>query len=288
MLSAAVPAAVKAAALGGNGLLGEIIAWTFRRSSEWPQTQVASALHGAGLGAHAPRKLAPRFAFMRALKLLQKDGLIRELNTSGTVITFQLTEVRFDHTKKEFVYRCRAMVVMDPVTGAVRSTNAQVANDAAKLFADRLEARTVLDVSRLILGMCQGNADLYPIKAQGGVYFVPAVQVRFCDSVERFVVLLGGRLIRFPVPASGPAATQAVAQVMHESVYDSVAEYESAVAALRGPVTAMNVKAASAAIHQAEAKLVSMRMFVESALTRLGDDMALVKHYAGRLAGENG
>ena len=96
------------------------------------------------------------------------------------------------------------MLTLDKATGKVTCDLPGLATLAQEQLDRCIDARTGGDVTRVVQRLFERQADLFPIREQGGCYFVPQEHVGFVDRVQAFLGKLNGRLVRFPVPAGTP------------------------------------------------------------------------------------
>jgi hypothetical protein len=190
-----LPADVEVAA--ATPLLGEIITWTCSGISV-PHLVLVTALRDAGLDESVARELAPRHAFARACRRLSDARIIRQVFESEAVIRFQFTaETRHDD---RIDYELETMLELDKKSGRVSCDLPGLAT-LAQVELDRcIAVRSGSDVSRVLMKLYERRADLFPIRPQGGCYFVPAAHMAFTDQTQSFLGKLNGQMLRFPVP----------------------------------------------------------------------------------------
>ena len=182
----------------GTRLLGEVIAWACPGLAV-PHLTLVEALRDAGLDESVARELAPRHAFARACKRLSDQRIIRPVAEDATSVTFQVTAE--SRSGDRFEYELETMLVLDKQTGTVSCDLPGLASLAQEELDRCVAARTGSDVTRVVQRLFERTADLFPVRPQGGAYFVPAAHTGFVDQVQSLLDRLGGRLYRFPVPA---------------------------------------------------------------------------------------
>src|SRR4051812_15161982 len=185
----------------GTALLGEIITWSCSGVSI-KLTDLIEALRDAGLDEGVARELAPRHAFSRACKRLSEARIIRPIAEDATTITFQFTKE--SRASDSYEYTLETRLTLEKGTGKVSCDLAGLATLAQEELDRCIAARNGADVTRAIQRLFERNADLFPIREKGGVYFVPDRHSAFVDRIDRFVKRLNGSLRRFPVPAGTP------------------------------------------------------------------------------------
>ena len=186
------------------------------------------ALEDAGLDPGVARELAPRHAFSRACKRLSDQRIIRPVSEDAATVKFQFTQESREGDRYE--YRPR--------------------NDADPRQADRGGHRANCPASppwrrrnwtaasppapgrhhEVVQRLFERQADLFPIRPQGGCYFTPACHVAFIDQIQDLLNRVGGRLLRFPVPAGTEEGDRSVTQAVADGLAAVVAEHRAAVA----------------------------------------------------------
>jgi hypothetical protein len=183
----------------GQKLLGEIITWELKLGGTVPYTDVLDALAIAGLDTCAAKQLIPRNAFARACKKMAEKRIIRAVIEDAAVIKFQFTsEV---NVGDELAYVKEAILTLDKNTGDITCPLVSLADRARTELAQCMENRTTHDVTAILKRLFSANADLFPIKELGGVYFVPVQHRDFLAKVEVFLTRIRGYMNRFPIAA---------------------------------------------------------------------------------------
>lgn len=212
----------------GTALLGEVITWTCSGASvRYPD--LIAALRDAGLDESVARELAPKHAFTRACKKLSDRRIIRQVAEDARYVRFQFTaECRDgDH----YAYELETMLTLDKETGEVSCELPGLATLAQEELDRATEARSGADVTRVIQKLFEKNADLFPIRPQGGAYFCPAAHSAYVDRVQSLLGRLNGQLLRFPVPAGIPEGDRSVKEAVAAGLSQLIEEHRKAVAA---------------------------------------------------------
>ena len=204
----------------GTRLLGEVISWTCSGVSVTHPT-LLTALRDAGLDEHVARELAAKHAFTRACKKLCDRRIIRQVAEDETCVKFQFTQESRDGDRYE--YALETMLTLDKKTGTVTCDLPGLATLAQEELDRATDARTGSDVTKVIQKLFDRHADLFPIRPQGGCYFVPEKYVAFVNKVQAMLGRLNGQILRFPVPAGTAEGDR--------SVKDAVAAGEPAATA---------------------------------------------------------
>lgn len=193
-MTATVPFPVPA----GTRLLGEVISWTCSGVAV-TRPDLAAALADAGLDPAAARDLAPRDAFARACRRLARERIVRPVAEDTRFIRFQFTQE--SRAGDRFEYTLETMLTLDKETGRIACDLPGLATLAQEELDRATDARSGADVTRVIQKLFERHADLFPVRPQGGVYFVPERHAEFVDRVQAMLGRLNGQILRFPVPA---------------------------------------------------------------------------------------
>lgn len=207
-------------------LMGEIITWSTGRVVGY--AEVKAALSVAGLPTEAAKEMLPRSAFSRAAKQLIEDRIINKVSEDKGSMVFQLNQKHANgNGKLDFPYE--DTLTLDKDTGAVACNNAELASKAKTEMDKALSTRTPGDVTRIVQKLFEDRAGLWAIRDQGGAYFVPVEHQTFTASVETFLVAMGGRMRRFPVPKGTPQGNAAVRETLATGIAGMIAEHNVAV-----------------------------------------------------------
>ncbi|OWK34101.1 DUF6744 family protein [Fimbriiglobus ruber] len=190
----------------GARLLGEVIAWTCSGVAVTHPALVA-ALRDAGLDDGVARELAPKHAFTRACKKLSDQRIIRQVAEDAATVRFQFTHESRDGDR--FAYTLETLLALDKTTGQVTCDLPGLATLAQEHLDHAIDARSGADVTRVIQKLFDRHADLFPVRPQGGVYFMPDRHTGFVDRVQAMLGRINGQILRFPVPAGRPRGTGA-------------------------------------------------------------------------------
>src|SRR5437764_10555074 len=240
------------AAPPGTRLLGEIITWSCAKV-RIRHLDLIEALRGSGLDESVARELAPRHAFARACKKLSEARIIRQVSEDDTTIKFQFTAEHRDGDR--FSYDLETMLTLDKASGRVTCDLAGLATLAQEELDRCLEARTGGDVTRIIQKLFERRADLFPIREQGGAYFVPQEHAHFTDQVQAFLGRLGGTMHRFPVPAGTPEGDRSVKESVAAGLAALVAEHRQAIEAFGEDARASTLERAAERIRRTRFKV---------------------------------
>jgi hypothetical protein len=264
MTTATVPLPVPAPV--GTRLLGEVIAWACPGLSV-PHAQLVADLTDAGLDPAVARELAPRHAFSRACRKLSEQRIIRPVSEDVTTVTFQFTqESRADD---KFEYTLETMLALDKQTGTVSCALPGLATLAQEELDRCIAVRTGGDVTRVVQKLFERQADLFPIRPQGGTYFVPHCHAAFVERVQDLLNRVGGRLLRFPVPAGTAEGDRSVTQAVAEGLAAVVAEHRAAVAQFGTDTRSDTLERAAQKIRTTKFKLTAYAEYLAGERDRL-------------------
>ena len=208
-------------------MLGEIITWKIPRVAI-SHADLITGLMASDLDCDVARELAPRNAFARACSKLDNERIIRKVAEDHATITFQFTREALEDGK--FNYHFESLLFLDKHSGNITSENLELEQLAKVEFGRCMESRTANDVTRLVQRLFERHADLFSVRDQGGIYFVPEIHQDFVVKVERFVRNIGGSLQRFPIPAGSPQGDLAVQEAVANGLQGIIDEHMEAVA----------------------------------------------------------
>jgi len=185
----------------GARLLGGVISRTCPGAAV-RHAELVAALADAGPDASVARGLLPRHAFARACRKLAKDRIIRPVSEDQTTITFRFTQE--SRAGDGYEYTPETVLALEKATGRVSCPLAGLAALAQGLVDHAIDARTGGDITRCVKRLFDRNADPFPVRERGSVYFVPRAHAELVAGVPAFLGRAGGRLARFPVPEGTP------------------------------------------------------------------------------------
>jgi hypothetical protein len=211
----------------GQKLLGEILTWSAAGVSI-RHLDLIDALTGCGLDESVARELAPRHAFSRACKKLSEARIIRQIAEDQTTITFQFTAE--SRVGDRYSYDFETLLYLEKATGKVSCALAGLATLAQEELDRCIAVRTGGDITRVVQRLFERKADLFPIRDQGGAYFVPQEHVGFVDRIQALLSKVNGSLRRFPIPAGTPHGDRSVKESVAAGLEALIAEHELAIA----------------------------------------------------------
>jgi hypothetical protein len=225
------------------------------------------ALEDSGLDPGVARELAPRHAFSRACKRLSDQRIIRPVSEDASNIKFQFTQESREGDRYE--YRLETTLTLDKQTGTVTCELPGLATLAQEELDRCIAARTGSDITKVVQRLFERQADLFSIRPQGGCYFCPACHVAFIDKIQDLLNRVGGRLLRFPVPAGTEEGDRSVTQAVADGLAAVVAEHRAAVAQFGGDTRDDTLQRAAERIRQTKFKLSAYAEYLAGEKDRL-------------------
>ena len=268
--TAAVPYVVAA----GTRLLGEVISWTCSGVSVTHAALVA-ALEDAGLDPAVARELAPKHAFTRACKRLSDQRIIRQVAEDEAMVKFQFTSETRSSDRIE--YELETMLTLDKRTGTVSCELPGLATLAQEELDRCIDARSGADVTRVIQKLFQTHADLFPVRPQGGVYFVPERHTAFVDKVQAMLGRLNGQILRFPVPAGLPEGDRSVKESVAAGLAHLIEEHRRAVAQFGADTRDGTLERAADKIRQTRLKVEAYAELLAEEKARLDRELTAAR-----------
>jgi hypothetical protein len=255
----------------GTRLLGEIITWSCS-GARIQHLDLVRALRDSSLDEGVARELAPRHAFSRACRKLAQARIIRQVSEDTKAITFQFTAERRDGDR--FAYELETLLTLDKNTGKVTCGLAGLATLAQEELDRCIEARTGGDLTRVVQRLFEKKADLFPIREQGGCYFVPQEHADFVDRVQSFLGRLNGTMGRFPVPAGTPQGDRSVKEAVAEGLAALIQEHHDAIAGFGDDTRESTLHRAAERIRLTRHKVEAYSCYLAEEKTRLEKELA--------------
>ncbi len=258
----------------GPRLLGEVIAWTCSGVSVTHPALVA-ALRDAGLDDGVARELAPKHAFTRACRRLCDRRIIRQVAEDGATVQFQFTQESRDGDR--FEYTLETLLTLDKKTGTVTCDLPGLATLAQEELDRAIEARSGGDVTRVIQKLFERHADLFPVRPQGGCYFVPDRHAPFVDKVQAMLGRLNGQILRFPVPAGLPEGDRSVKESVAAGLAALIDDHRRAVAQFGDDTREDTLKRAAEKIRSTQFKVAAYAEYLLDEKAKLDRELAAAR-----------
>jgi len=249
----------------GVKLTGEIVAWEFSLAKSY--VAVREALKNRFFDEKTARTLPTRHAFTRALKRLERDRLVRPLMEDDRRVVFQLTREFKETGQVKFNYVFEATLELDKLHGTVTSTDDEaLAKDLELRVAENCALRTTGDLSSMMKTIFTRQADLFPVKHTGGVYFVPECHRDFTDRAEAVVRDLGGSMTRFPVPEG---EVPSVKESVSSGIDSMIRELQLAVEEFNGSTRECTIERAAKRVNELNTKIDAYGSYLEEKASKL-------------------
>ena len=129
-------------------------------------------------------------------------------------------------------------------------------------------------MTRAIQRLFERDADLFPIRDKGGVYFVPERHADFVDKIDRLVKGLDGSLRRFPVPAGTPHGDRSVKESIAGGIASLIDEHRQAVEGFGSDTRADTLERAAERIRVTRHKLSAYAEYLGEERVRLERGLA--------------
>ena len=239
----------------GTHLLGEVISWTCPAVAV-KHRAVVEALRDAALDESVAR-----------------ERIIRPLREDRTTITFQFT--RESREGDRFEYALETLLALEKATGKITCDLPGLATLAQEHLDECIAARNGGDITRMIQRLFERNADLFPIRERGGVYFTPAERAPFVDRVQAFLRCVNGRLSRFPVPSGTPNGDRSVKDAVAGGIATLIGEHRAAVATFGSDTRGSTLERAAERIRLTRHKIESYSCYLAEERERLERDLAV-------------
>jgi len=243
-------------------LLGEVISWNCNKACV-SQVDLVKALESLELPTSLLPDLPVQAAFRRACKALGQKRLIRALEEDGESITFQFTLEKRDG--EFFIYQTEAKLTVAKDSGIVSCDMQELRHAVQKELDAELSQRRGTDIGKILVKLIDQNGGLFPIRPQGGCYFIAQEHLPFLEKLEGFANKVGCKMMRFPVPAGTREGDRSAKDAIANGLASVVQEYLASIEQFGADTKQSTFERAASQIQQARFK---------------------VEAYAGYLAGE--
>lgn len=245
----------------GMLLLGEIITWNARTDSTHTHSNVIEALKSADLDEDVCRELLPRHAFARACRKMKDNRMIDPVNETEDIIVFQLT--RKFLADEELKFEKEILLRLNKTSGQIVCQNAKLQELAQAKLDEAMDVRTTNDITKIVQRLFEANADLFPVRNQGGVYFVPSEHRLFIERIQKFLETLGGHVNRFPVPMGTEQGDRAVQNSVADAMSQLITDHTLAVEAFSLNTRADTIAAAAEKIKATRVKIEAYANYLQ-------------------------
>ena len=254
------------AVAAGVELHGEIITWSCAGGAI-RHYELIDALSGSGLDPKVARDMLPRNAFARACRKLAEARIIRKVSEDEDLMRFQFTAERKEGDS--YQYEKETILTLRKADGEIDCDLPGLATLAKEALDEAMGIRTAGDITAVIQRLFHKQADLFPIRDQGGCYFVPRRHVAFVDRIESFVGRVNGALGRFPIPKGTGRGDESVRVSVAAGLEAMIREHERAVEEFGADTRASTFERAAGRIRDTRFKVESYAEYLGSEKARL-------------------
>ena len=243
-------------------LLGEIVSWNCSKVCV-SHAELVTVFESLDFPVFFLPDLPVCAAFRRACKVLGQKRLVKALEEDAETVTFQFTLERRE--EEVFTYQIEALLKVGKNTGKVSCELQDLREAVQKELDAELNRRRGSDIGKVLIRLIEQNGGLFPIRPQGGCYFVAQRHQDFVNKLESLLLRLGCKILRFPVPAGTREGDRSVKDAVANGLSNLVNEYLLMIDAFGADTREGTFEKAASQIQQARFK---------------------VEAYAGYLAGE--
>ena len=236
-----------------SNLLGEVVAWDVSlKGSEIPLAQVREALDKAGLDQSLVREIPVSDAMRRAVRAVAGDRVVSLVEDTPVSLVYQFTVEVKDAQHQELwatkpgavlKYQGLGRVSLDKKTGDLDGDDAGLVKQVADGIDFCLNHRSTSDITGLAHRLFKANADVFPLRRQGGCYFVPVIHVGVIDAVQKFLEGCGCTLPRYPVAAGKLTGDSSVRDAIKDGLLAMVESHKQQIASFNGSTRDKTMKA---------------------------------------------
>lgn len=193
-------------------ILGYFCFWNIR-NIDITKDELVAKLKEAGIDEKYARDHNYRSAFLRALKNLEEQRIIRLVEENRDILSYQFTAESKNEVQKSLEYDRETIVVIDKnkyrKTEKFEDALVEGRDDIKKritelFYIEKVRYRSA-DITRYLQKIFTEKADIISLRENGALYFVPAGFKDVVDAVAKLMELLGG-MCRFefvPLPDTG-------------------------------------------------------------------------------------
>ena len=247
-------------------LLGEVVSWNVS-NVRISHTDLLNALESLGLPTSLLPDLPIQAAFRRACKALGQKRLIRALEEDSESITFQFTLERREGALFSYEVEARLSVAKD--TGKVACEVQDLRESVQKELDAELTQRRGTDIGRVLVKLIEQNGGLFPIRPQGGCYFIAQEHLPFLNKLESFALRVGCTMMRFPVPAGTREGDRSAREAIAQGLANLVNEYMATIEAFGTDTREATFERAASQIQQARFKVEAYSGYLAEEQARL-------------------
>jgi len=202
------------------------------------KAQFEKLLEDHGINKKYAREHNYRSAFIRALREMEANRIIRKVEEDDFRLTYQFTSekvIKEVGGDKALEYDKETLIVIDKVeyrnngdfAKSIIKGKPAIKDAIVKLFDQHKQTYKSSDVTRYVQKIFRDSADIISLRTQGSVYFVPAGYKSVLDNVAALIADFGGgsRLDFAPIPAV-EASKQILKNALVEDFNDEFGQLE--------------------------------------------------------------
>ena len=246
-------------------LLGEVVSWNCSRACV-SHTDLLNALESQDLPISLMPDLPVQAAFRRACKALGQKRLVRALEEDSESITFQFTLERREGAF--FTYQTEARLVVAKDSGKVTCEIQDLQEAVQRELDSELSKRRGTEIGKVLVKLIEQNGGLFPIRPQGGCYFIAHEHSTFLNKLESFALRLGCSMMRFPVPA-GTRGDKSAKDAIANGLATLVNEYMTSIESFGLDTREATFEKAASQIQQARFKVEAYAGYLAEEQARL-------------------
>lgn len=189
-------------------IVGYVCWWTVRQV-DIVREQLIALLKQCGIDEKFARSHNYRAAFIRSLRELEENRIIRPVEEHSGAMVYQFTsETHVDEEEVKLKYDPETLVTIDK--GVYRKTQdisqaitgrEDIRQKLVDLFEEKKDKYHSSDITRLIQRIFSEKADIVSLRDTGGVYYVPTEFESVLASVSQLVNSIGNSSFEFfPLP----------------------------------------------------------------------------------------
>lgn len=194
-------------------------------------SELASQLQAVGISSSYVREHNYRSSFIRALRNLEEQRIIRRVEEDKRRIVYQFTTEKKGSANDDVCldYERETVVVIDKdvyrETGnfetALIKGSKEVRARIVELFNEEKTTFKSSDLSRTLQSIFRREGDLVPLRQQGAIYFIPASFRPLVDSVSRLAGLIAGLSFQY-VPILDVTASRTMVATAASSEFEEL------------------------------------------------------------------
>lgn len=189
-----------------EGSLGSIIWWNLREI-EVAEDDLKGMFTKVGLNpGKYVRQIISRNAFLRALKELETDRIIRRVDEDKGKMIYQFTQEYLE--KQELKYKFELQIHYLKATKLITCTNKKMMKHVQALVNVKSNTYRTGDITRFVQKIFREEGDILGLRAGGSIYFVPINYKELVEKVGRLLNMLGGQgsLKAYPISVTDSSA----------------------------------------------------------------------------------